>query len=364
MITNLQLLRGLAALGVVVYHTNLHINGVHSELMGVAIFFVISGFIMVHITRETDEDFLLRRVIRIVPLYWILTVAAFLWFGLGFANPPYTWPLWANFIAHNRVGLLRWFAAQAVSISTPDSALALVHSLTFWPTAQNPMPILAVGWTLNIEMFFYLLFALALLGGRAGAPVLSGMVLVALFFLNKSGISQGKVLGTFGHYYVIYFVFGMAIYFLWRKIEPNIQTHRRTAIAVAAAVLASWPVICFTPLPFSDIQFLLLPPLVVLSLLALHSANIRLTSRLLIDFGGASYALYLVHIPVVETLRATSVAYPLLELATPIGATVAACVSSLLAMLIYYKLEMPLLRYLHSRFRPAAPFAAPVPSGV
>ena len=57
-------------------------------------------------------------------------------------------------------------------------------------------------------------------------------------------------------------------------------------------------------------------------------------------------------------------AYPLLELATPIGATVAACISSLLAMLIYYKLEMPLLRYLHSRFRPAAPFAAPVPSGV
>jgi peptidoglycan/LPS O-acetylase OafA/YrhL len=40
MITNLQLLRGLAALGVAIYHTNIRVNGVHSELMGVAIFFL------------------------------------------------------------------------------------------------------------------------------------------------------------------------------------------------------------------------------------------------------------------------------------------------------------------------------------
>jgi hypothetical protein len=93
MITNLQLLRGLAALGVVVYHTNIRINGVHSDLMGVSIFFVISGFIMVHITRDNADDFLAKRLIRIVPLYWILTIASLLWFGLGFANPPYVYPL-------------------------------------------------------------------------------------------------------------------------------------------------------------------------------------------------------------------------------------------------------------------------------
>jgi exopolysaccharide production protein ExoZ len=363
MITNLQLLRGLAALGVVVYHTNLHVNGVHSELMGVAIFFVISGFIMVHITRETDEGFLIKRLIRIVPLYWILTVAAFLWFGLGFANPPYTWPLWASFIAHHPISLLRWFAAQAYAITTPESAMALLRSLTFWPTAQDPMPILPVGWTLNIEMFFYLLFAFALLAGRTAAPLLSGAVLTALFFLNKNGILQSKVLATFGHNYVIYFVFGMITYFLWRKLEPIIKTFRKTAVTASACVLVCWPIICFTPLPFPEIQFLLLPPLVVLSLLVLHSANIRLSSRLLIDFGGASYALYLVHVPVLETLRATSAAFPLLQLATPIGAMIAASVSGLLAMLIYYKLEMPLLRYLHSRLRSPAPIAAPVPSG-
>ena len=105
-----------------------------------------------------------------------------------------------------------------------------------------------------------------------------------------------------------------------------------------------------------------LPPSVVFSVLILHSAQIRISSRFLINFGGASYALYLVHTPVLETLRATSAAFSMLELTTPIGALMCVCVSSLLAMLIYYKLEMPLLRYLHSRLRPQAPIAAPVPS--
>src|SRR5271168_4060937 len=50
---------------------------------GVHIFFVISGFIMVHISwesfgkRAASADFLRRRIIRIVPLYWLGTVAAF-----------------------------------------------------------------------------------------------------------------------------------------------------------------------------------------------------------------------------------------------------------------------------------------------
>jgi hypothetical protein len=64
LISNLQVLRAVAALGVVVYHTNIRINGVHSDLMGVAVFFVISGFIMVYITRQADEGFLLKRLIR------------------------------------------------------------------------------------------------------------------------------------------------------------------------------------------------------------------------------------------------------------------------------------------------------------
>jgi exopolysaccharide production protein ExoZ len=74
MISNIQLLRGLAALAVAFYHAGYVIPGTtHTDFLGVPVFFVISGFIMTHITRASSDDFLLHRLIRIVPLYWLAT---------------------------------------------------------------------------------------------------------------------------------------------------------------------------------------------------------------------------------------------------------------------------------------------------
>ena len=153
--------------------------------MGVAIFFVISGFIMVHITRDNSDNFLVKRLIRIAPIYWIITLFSFAWFGFGFANPPYVYPLWLHLLFTNPLQIVRWFAAQAWSLCTNENAIVLAQSLFFWPNAQDPMPFLGVGWTLNIEMFFYFLFAFSLLAGRTLAPLLCATILTALFFLES-----------------------------------------------------------------------------------------------------------------------------------------------------------------------------------
>ena len=87
------MLRGLAALAVVVYHTAYLINGAHTDFLGVCVFFVISGFIMTLVSRETADRFLVKRLVRIVPLYWICTVACVLMGNFRHANPVYTFPL-------------------------------------------------------------------------------------------------------------------------------------------------------------------------------------------------------------------------------------------------------------------------------
>ena len=97
---------------------------------GVDVFFVISGFIMWMVTAEPvgPAQFLWHRVVRIVPLYWIATLIM---------------------AAHR-------------SSSVSDT----VNSLLFWPyrDANDELwPVLVQGWTLNFEMFFYLLFAAALI---------------------------------------------------------------------------------------------------------------------------------------------------------------------------------------------------------
>jgi exopolysaccharide production protein ExoZ len=124
---------------------------------GVDIFFVISGFVMAHTTRDSTDavTFFRKRIARIVPLYWIA---------------------------------LLWTARHA--LPSPDADLLkdfffVPHWSTEFPNSVNP--ILRQGFTLNYEMFFYALFALAMIFGRKRVVVL----LCALFCVPSSHLCLG-----------------------------------------------------------------------------------------------------------------------------------------------------------------------------
>ncbi len=130
---------------------------------GVYMFFVISGFIMVHISwenfgkRGASADFLGRRIIRIVPLYWLATLAALA-----------SHKVWATHGTH-----AGW--------------MDLAYSLAFIPYFSGEdgwYPILPGGWTLNYEMMFYAVFALGLTLPRKLALPTVGTALVALIFVG------------------------------------------------------------------------------------------------------------------------------------------------------------------------------------
>lgn len=127
---------------------------------GVDIFFIISGFIMVHAThnfdlagsrRELAVDFFVRRAIRIVPLYWL---------ALLFQN------------------------RHALRQGNFD--FSLLHDFLFIPRLSQVLPnevlpSLIVGWTLNFEMFFYVLFGAAILfGGRKYLALTFSLFLLVL----------------------------------------------------------------------------------------------------------------------------------------------------------------------------------------
>ena len=140
MLRNLHLLRAIAALAVVYFHTtseaglNLSANiGSH----GVDVFFVISGFIIPYISAHSSDRFLLRRIIRIVPFYWTATMVVFSTAAL------------APHILH----------------STRVDYVQLMCSLFFIPRETSypgMVPTLVLGWSLNYEMSFYVMFGLAL----------------------------------------------------------------------------------------------------------------------------------------------------------------------------------------------------------
>ena len=128
----IQTLRGLAAILVVMEHIRFFACGA----FGVDIFFCISGFMIMLTTQNDTGYFFKKRLIRIVPFYWIMTLGSF---ALMLLFPS-------------------MFQASEATLSR------LVKSLLFIPFDMGSgvlQPLLRIGWTVNCEMFFYLLFWLA-----------------------------------------------------------------------------------------------------------------------------------------------------------------------------------------------------------
>ncbi|MDG6745798.1 acyltransferase family protein, partial [Staphylococcus aureus] len=125
------------------------------------LFFVLSGFIMVHASTRlfgqgnAHEEFLRRRLVRIVPLYWLVTTL-----------------------------FLALLAAATLKGGDPfPDARAILASYTFVPANTwgdgRFFPVFDLGWTLNYEMFFYALFAFVVALPRGRALVAIGVMLVA-----------------------------------------------------------------------------------------------------------------------------------------------------------------------------------------
>src|SRR5262245_37349739 len=87
MLYSIQYLRAIAATMVAAYHASLELpagsalHGLLKGQAGVDIFFVISGFLMWQTTSRpvppSPSEFMRKRLRRIVPLYWIVTLAMF-----------------------------------------------------------------------------------------------------------------------------------------------------------------------------------------------------------------------------------------------------------------------------------------------
>lgn len=215
---SVQALRALAAYAVALFHLGMLGIGV----AGVDVFFVISGFVMAKVAiDEPAARFLRKRIVRIVPLYWAVT--------LGFCALGLT------------THLFRHFAV------TPAD---LVRSLLFIPyvNAQGRVwPIVIPGWTLDFEMAFYGLFAIgALWRGRIGAGARVAAIVAVLFVLVVAGQIAGHaldprsapVLSTYTSPLLAEFAAGLVLARI--GFDRRMRLHRATGPVALLLAMACW----------------------------------------------------------------------------------------------------------------------------
>lgn len=332
---SVQYLRACAALLVLFAHAFSYQIGTDNPVivaagrLGVILFFVISGFIMVYITGTgpiSAYTFLKRRAIRIVPLYWIFTsLAAFL---AAFAPSLFQTTVftWSHYL---------------------QSLLFIVHES---PGRDSVSPILSLGWTLNNEAYFYIAFALfAFLHVTARVSILT-IFFVAMWIAGVLINPTNPVVQFYLNASPVAFAIGM-----WigrRHLNGGFASGKSHLIFLSlmtAAGIALTFVDDGTPL---NNQIGFAGQVLWATGMLLLGLNLEPRLRhwdLLEQLGDASYALYLSHIFVIGAVaylarRTIGYEHPITPLVVSVVSIIAACIASLM---IHQLIEKPIIRALN-----------------
>lgn len=188
---SIQGLRGIAALLVLFFHMASFqrqmargnaddialVSGIWDNgWAGVDLFFVISGFIMVYVTRNMGRNFqdvsrfIISRITRIYPLWWVCAGIMTLYFWITYGMPA----------APDRVE------------SFNEAIVYAAKSYMLIP--QQAEPILGLGWTLIHEMFFYIVFAALLFLPRKYLPlnlmIWAGLTIIGTQFIRPAAYGR------------------------------------------------------------------------------------------------------------------------------------------------------------------------------
>jgi len=335
MCVQLQYIRAIAALLVVYFHAILQLEKLNPDAWitdylfgksGVDLFFVLSGFVMWITTSDkpqTVADFWWKRVRRVVPLYWAVTLAA-------------------AFVA---------LIVPQILKSTQFDIPHILASLAFlpWINPSDPAgemiaPLIVPGWTLNYEMYFYLLFGLCLLV-PVRHRILAITALIGLIFLAANLAPHSTAGRFYGDTVIFEFIAGVILGRIYKS-----------GIAFSAPAVFLALALGFAVLVFNDYRAFDLPRLITIGIPAafiiFFATAIQIPDikawRWLRILGDASYSIYLTHI---FTLAGSRMVYPWVIgtlHSDTLFVVVMMAMSILVGLASYYLFEVPVGRYLSS----------------
>lgn len=287
MINSIQILRIIAAFGVVLAHYKLF--GIKAGGFGVDIFFIISGFIIAFVVNYSTKGFMKKRIARVVPLYALAT-------------------LLTTFIAFIKP---QWF--KNVIINTE----AIFKSLFYIPyRIESSGPILSLGWTLNNEMFFYIVMSICILfiKNKKYLAQACGLLVLIIFIILNLLKTDSYILNFYASGLLPEFVMGILVYYSWIYLKERDNKSIKNILIILAIVSFIFMIYVDITSEFKIISRNIwrgIPSFfVVLGSLMLEkyiNSESKLT-KFFVEMGDASYVMYLFHPYVIFGLE--RVVYP------------------------------------------------------
>lgn len=307
--------------------------------VGVDLFFVISGFVMVVSSRRlfgqnsAARTFFARRFARIVPIYWVTTSL---------------YVILALFV-------------PALLNADHITGLEIVKSYLFVPFAHGDgsiVPVFKQGWTLNYEMLFYVVFALMLGSFSSARRVVLGITAFFVVFATVGAVAH------FSPGPMQFWTATMPLEFVagcW--IALSFMNGARWRVGPGLLIVLTGLVVAFIPLilhvhyePEAVLMraFVWGVPAVLILLGFVLSFPQRESqspvTRTLVALGDASYALYICHPFIVRLFREVWIRLRLSSRFSEwIYILMATVISLIAAMLIHRVFEKPMTRWVQHR---------------
>lgn len=285
-----QVLRGVASLLVVLFHTSVNSREILGKDFcfdffffggsGVDIFFVLSGFIITYTSFGgiTHPDrllpFIRRRFIRIFPSYWII------------------------------IGFFLVVQLLLPSFYKSHFDFSILNFCSTWFLLPGHTMVNGVSWTMSYELFFYLLFSLAfIIPNRKWSFSLFAIYALVIIALPLTGTDTSN-----GGRWAGLILFPMNIEFFLGVVAAVIILHIRQTAALPLIITGALffladgilydQNIVLLPNAFNRVVLFGIPSFLIITGIVKFELTRKLeVHNVLLLLGEASYSLYLLHLP-------------------------------------------------------------------
>lgn len=332
-INTLQLIRGFAALFVVLFHatgmfkvlndTNYLAGAFSSGYLGVDIFFVLSGFIIyyIHSNDQTGiipaKNFYTKRFLRVYPIYWIVLLLLL---------PVYY--------------IIPSFGEEAYK----NPAL-IIKSFLLIPQELN---ILNVSWTLSHEILFYIIFGFVLYNRKTWVKLLFGAWIIVSMFLLVFKPESGIINFVFSPLN-IEFAMGILIAYIIGVYKGKFD---KSSILLGSILLLLTMVNDTVGLVdlHRVIAFGIPSAFIIYGAVALEQKHNIIIPKSLKYLGDASYSIYLTHYALLSAVNKVFVGLNLFNLlGNTLAITFIVLITVLSGCIFHSLIEKPLLKLLRKK---------------